>query len=252
MLRRTSLLFGEEIKLRWIFTNTDMGREALLKAREEVLHTQKGGSKILRFFLRKRRIDRLGIELHGPVTDQLHWTFPYVMKLGTALTVLPVAYHMMVTHKIRISYFFLVWPIKVLPEYKYDKVWEICSPYVVYATQLVWLFIWLDLSVYIRYPFYMSVVAPVYRALGLVKPAPKGAKTVEQLKQGLQHTKPLVFGVKTALSQKDPSVAARPLGKAAASAPSKVKAAPRQLTIEERAAQAVPKKKQRYDVVSPK
>ncbi len=252
MLRRSVGLRGSEIKLRWILTNTDMGREALLRAREEVIHSQKGGSRIMRFFLRKRRIDRVGIELEGPVTDQLHWTFPWAMRIGTALTVLPVAYMMMVSHQIRISYFFLVWPIQLIPEYKYDKIWEICNPFVVYATQIALLLIWLDFSVYIRYPIFMSVVAPLYRALGLVKSAPKGAKTVDELKKGLLDTKPLMLGVKNAASQNNPAVASRPLGKAAGSAPSKIAPAPRKLTVDELAAQSVQRKKPTIGVISPK
>ena len=217
-------------------TNTDMGREAMVRAREEALNTQKGGSRIMRFFLRKRPIDNLGIELEGRISDQLHWTFPYAMKAVTLAVILPVAYMMMVSEKIRVSYFLLVYPIQIMAEYKYDKLWTLCNPFAVYAGQLFLLFLWYDFSVYIRYPICFSIVAPLYRALGLVRTAPKGAKTIEELKQGLQGVKPLALGVKQAV-KKTAVAAPKPLGKASVAAPTKAVAPQRKLTLEERAAE---------------
>ena len=241
MLRR-SVMCCSDIKWRWILTNTDMGREAMAKAREEVLSSQKGGSRLMRFFLRRRRIDRVGLELEGPVTDQLHWTFPHAMTFVSLATVLPVAYCMMVSEKLRVSYFFLVFPIQIMPEYKYDKLWTLCNPFVVLAGQLFCLLIWFDISVYIRYPICMSIVAPIYRALGLVRAAPKGVKTVEELKQGLQGTKPLALGVKKTVL-KSSSVTPKPFAKATATAPTKAVAQTRKPSLEEFAAQDRQKKK---------
>lgn len=192
---------------------TKLGAEVLAQTRSEMRHLERKDNALMRFLTRRRPIDYLAIEVDGPMTKELHPSFRYVRNGLTFFFFAPVLVFLISGH-MKPTYYLLV-STNLVPADHYEKMWDFSNWAVVLAGQLFFALLLYDLSVYIRYPFFAHVLAPLYRSLGLLRPPPAASLTLEQLKAGkTKASRPRPLGrplgeVKAVAREKPPS----PFGK---------------------------------------
>ncbi|KAH9598941.1 hypothetical protein LSM04_004298 [Trypanosoma melophagium] len=166
---------------------TKLGAEVLTQTRLEMREIEHSENRLIRFLTRRRPIDYLALQVDGPITKELHPSFRYVKYFCTFLLAAPV-FVLLVTGVLSPSYYVLV-PSGFLTADQFERMWEFSHWAVVLAGQIFIFLIFYDLSVYVRYPFFAHVVAPIYRRCGLFsvqqqQQQQRGASlTIEELKR---------------------------------------------------------------------
>lgn len=163
-------------------SRTKLGSEVLARTRSEMRHLERKDNFVMRFMTRRRPVDYLAIEVDGPITKELHPSFRYVKNGLIALIFVPFVL-LLVSGVLQPTYYLLV-PTGLVPDDHYVQMWSFSNWAIVLAGQLFFALVVYDLSVYLRYPFFAHVVAPLYRKAGWLRPVPQASLTMEQLKSG--------------------------------------------------------------------
>nr|CCC89901.1 conserved hypothetical protein [Trypanosoma congolense IL3000] len=144
---------------------TKIGAEVLAKTRKDMHSFGKDSNFIVRFLSRRRPIDFLALDVDGRIARELHPSFRVVKNACTVLLMGPLLL-LLVTGTLSPSYYFLV-PTGLMTEDRYSALWEFSHWAAVLTGQLCIFIVLYDLSVYVRYPVFAYVLAPLYRSLGL-------------------------------------------------------------------------------------
>ncbi|KPA80282.1 hypothetical protein ABB37_04577 [Leptomonas pyrrhocoris] len=198
-------------------SQTKLGAEVLAKTRSEMRHLERKDNALMRFMTRRRPVDYLAIEVDGAITKELHSSFRYVKHGLTCLVFIPFLVALL-SGSLQPTYYLLV-PTGLVPYDHYVRMWSFGNWAIVMAGQLFFALAVYDLSVYVRYPFFAHVLAPIYRKMGWLRPPPPASMTLEQLKSGVaRHAQPRPLGrplgeVKKE-KKKTPAVGADPFGRA--------------------------------------
>lgn len=161
---------------------TKLGSEVLAQTRSEMRHLERKDNFLMRFMTRRRPVDYLAIEVDGPITMELHPSFRYVKNGLTCLVFVPFVV-LLISGVLQPTYYLLV-PTGLVPYDHYVQMWSFSHFAIVLAGQLFFALVVYDLSVYVRYPFFAHVLAPMYRKMGWLRPPPAASLTMEQLKSG--------------------------------------------------------------------
>ena len=161
------------------FGKTKFGQEALKKTKADMQTIDRSPNPLLRYMSKKRNIDRLQIEGEGRIADDLHPSFQYAMKFFTTLLCAPVLAGLL-SGSLQPSYYLLV-PTKAIPEDRYNRMWTLANPWIVASGQLFVFFVFYDLSIYVRMPFFAYVLAPLFRRFGPQRHVAKGTVSVSEL-----------------------------------------------------------------------
>ncbi|EKF33127.1 hypothetical protein MOQ_003017 [Trypanosoma cruzi marinkellei] len=169
---------------------TKLGAEVLMKTRIEMREVSKSENFLIRFLARRRPIDYLALEVDGPITKELHPSFSIVKHICTLLLVVPV-FVTLVMGKLSPTYYMLV-PTGFVTVEQFEHMWEFSHWAVVLAGQLLFFVVFYDLSVYVRYPFFAYVLAPLYRRLGWRRSRLQSSSmTLDELQRRRPHARPL-------------------------------------------------------------
>ncbi|ORC90076.1 uncharacterized protein TM35_000091260 [Trypanosoma theileri] len=166
---------------------TKLGAEVLTQTRVEMREIEHSDNRFIRFLTRRRPIDYLALQVDGPITKELHPSFRYVKYFCTFLLTAPV-FVLLITGVLSPSYYVLV-PSGFVNADQFARMWEFSHWSVVLAGQIFIFLIFYDLSVYVRYPFFAHVLAPIYRRFGWLsvqrqQQQQRGASlTVEELRR---------------------------------------------------------------------
>lgn len=163
-------------------SQSKLGSEVLAQTRSEMRHLERKDNVFMRFMTRRRPVDYLAIEVDGPITKELHPSFRYVKNGLTCLVFIPFVV-LLVSGHLQPTYYLLV-PTGLVPYDHYVQMWSFSNVAIVLAGQLFFALVVYDLSVYLRYPFFAHVLAPMYRKMGWLRPPPPASLTMEQLKSG--------------------------------------------------------------------
>lgn len=163
--------------------STKLGAEVLQKTRRDMKNLETKDNIIIRFLTRRRPVDYLAMEVDGPISRELDPHFSYAKSAFTFLLCAPV-FTLLFAGYLQPTYYMLV-PTGIMPVAKYEQMWSFSHRAVVGVAQALFCVILYDLSVYIRYPFFLKVLAPFYRRMGYMRTAPPTANlTLEQLRSG--------------------------------------------------------------------
>ncbi|ESL06381.1 hypothetical protein TRSC58_05947 [Trypanosoma rangeli SC58] len=169
---------------------TKLGTEVLMKTRYEMREMSQSDNRFIRFLARRRPIDYLALEVDGPITRELHSSFRIVKNACTFLLVAPVLV-LLVMGVLSPSYYVLVLPGFITGD-QFERMWEFSHWAIVLAGQLFLFVVFYDLSVYVRYPFFAYVLAPLYRRMGWRCLQPRSqAKALDKLQPHRPHARPL-------------------------------------------------------------
>ncbi|KAG5473684.1 hypothetical protein LSCM1_04311 [Leishmania martiniquensis] len=163
-------------------SQTKLGSEVLAQTRSDMRRLERKDSALIRFMSRRRPIDYLAIEVDGPVTKELHHSFRHLKNAITCFFFVPFV-ALLITGHLQPTYYLLV-PTGLVPHDHYVQMWSFSNWAIVLAGQLFFALVVYDLSVYVRYPFFAYLLAPVYRKMGWRRPSPPVSLTMEQLKTG--------------------------------------------------------------------
>ena len=177
---RRSLVHPDSFRL---FGNTRVGQELALRTKHYMNDLNKGsrGNPITRFLSRRRTIDRMQVEVDDHITQELHHSFEWAMKLWTMLVVTPVIAGLF-AGKVAPTRF-MVW-FGITTQERYDAIWEFAHIGWILLGQACCALLYYDLSVYWRYPVYKYAFAPIWRKMGWTRPAPVGTANLADLKSG--------------------------------------------------------------------